>query len=80
VNQNRPRRNVSYDTWYGLSPGRQSTQEASNINVKPRNTRKLNAMELIIDKSTRDVCNTTCINDVTIILNIMEKPNDDPSI
>jgi hypothetical protein len=36
-------------------------------------------MELIKAISTRVVCKTTCINEVTIILNIREKPNDNAS-
>jgi len=56
------------------------THVTSKINVKPRKTSKLNAIELIMDKSTLDVCRRTCINDVMIILVAIEKPNDETSI
>jgi hypothetical protein len=53
---------------------------ASNINVKQRNIKKLNTIELINTTLTRVVCKTICIIEVTIILNTIEKPNDNASI
>lgn len=56
------------------------TQVISNANVNPRNVRKLTIIELINERSIRVVCKNTCIIEVIVILNAIEKPNDNASI